>query len=280
MKIKNQQLILGFWILIGLGILILFVAAMQKRKAGFCAGTKIEISANNQNYFVTEKEVDAIINASGNIKERPIKNIDIASLESALKKNSWIQNVEMYFDNNEILHIDVEQRVPIARLFTVDGTSSYLDKNALRLPTKNTATARVLIITGFPSENEVLAQTDSILLNDIKKISNFIYMDTFWNAQIAQINITSSGKFELIPTMGNHILLIGDANNLKQKFEKLYTFYTKAWLQNGIDSYEIIDIRFQNQIVATRKGTIKKMVDSISSALMVHDSLNIDSIIH
>ena len=253
---------------------------MQKRKSGFCTGIKIEINANNQNYFITEKEVDAIINASGNIKERSIKTIDIASLESALKKDRWIKNVEIYFDNTEILHIDVEQRLPIARLFTVDGTSSYLDKNALRLPPKNTATARVLIVTGFPSDNEVLAHTDSILLDDIKKISNFIYLDTFWNAQIAQIHITSSGTFELIPTIGNHVLLLGDANNLKQKFEKLYTLYTKAWLQNGIDSYEIIDLRFHNQIVATRKGTIKKMLDSLSSGLIVKDSLNIDSIIH
>jgi cell division protein FtsQ len=280
LKIKNQKLIMGLWLLIGLGVLMLFIAAMQHKKNSLCVGSKVEISASNQTYFVNEKEIDEIINASGDIKERPIKSIDITALENALQKNVWIKNAELYFENNSLLHIDIEQRQPIARLFTVNGTSTYLDKDALRLPIKNTATARVLVITNFTSNNEVLAHTDSLLLMDIKQISNFIYADSFWNAQIAQVNITNTGKFELIPTVGNHIVKFGDANNLKEKFERLYTFYTKAWIQNGIDTYNLIDIRFNNQVVATKKGALNYNIDSIKNMIVVTDSASIDSLIH
>ena len=86
---------------------------------------------------------------------------------------------------------------------------------------------------------------------EVKQITNYINVDTFLNAQIAQVNITTSGKFELIPTIGNHIILLGDARNLKEKFDRLFTFYTKAWLQNGINNYEVIDVRFNNQILQT-----------------------------
>lgn len=273
-EVKNK-IILGLWLLVALSVLVLFVAARQSKKHSFCAGCKIEISGNNQNYFVTEKEVAEIVNASGDIKEKSIENIDIAVLENALQKNSWIKNAELYFENNGVLHIDIEQRQPVARLFCVDGTSSYIDKNGLRLPVKNTATARVLAITNFTSSNNVLANTDSLLLNGVTQLSNFIYADSFWNAQIAQVNITSTGKFELVPTIGNHIVQIGNANNLKEKFDKLYTFYTKAWLQNGIETYEMIDVRFNNQIVATKKGSFRNIVDSVKNPLLAIDSMNL-----
>lgn len=264
----------GLWLLFGLGILVLFVAAMQKRKTDLCAGSKIEISANHQNYFITEQEIDDIVNASGNIKERAVKSIDIAALEDALQKNIWVKNAELYFDNNGVLHTDIEQRQPVARLFTVNGGSVYLDKDAMRLPVKNTATARVLVVTNFPSDNDVLAHTDSLMLMDIKSISNFIYADTFWNAQIAQLNITSSGRFQLIPSIGNHTVLFGDASDIKAKFERLFIFYQKAWLQSGMNTYETIDIRYNNQVVATRKGIYRNASDSAANILLANDSLH------
>ena len=277
-ELKNK-ISLGLWLLFGLAILVLFVAAMQHKNYSLCFGCKVEISANHQNYFITEKEILEIVNASGNIEERAIKTIDIAALETALKNNAWIKNAELYFENNNVLHVDIEQRQPIARLFTVNGNSVYLDKNALRLPIKNTATARVVVVTNFPSDNDILAQTDSMLLMEVKQITNYINIDTFLNAQIAQVNITTSGKFELIPTIGNHIILLGDARNLKEKFDRLFTFYAKAWLQNGINNYEVIDVRFNNQVVATRKGTWQNVVkDSAVLNLHLFDSLKINNI--
>lgn len=272
-ELKNK-VVFGLWLLFGLGILVLFVAAMQKRKTDLCAGSKIEISANHQNYFITEQEIDDIVNASGNIKERAVKSIDIAALEDALQKNIWVKNAELYFDNNGVLHTDIEQRQPVARLFTVNGGSVYLDKDAMRLPVKNTATARVLVVTNFPSDNDVLAHTDSLMLMDIKSISNFIYADTFWNAQIAQLNITSSGRFQLIPSIGNHTVLFGDASDIKAKFERLFIFYQKAWLQSGMNTYETIDIRYNNQVVATRKGIYRNASDSAANILLANDSLH------
>ncbi len=270
----KDKLILGLWLIIGIGILILFVAAMQKRKNGFCAGSRIEISANNQNYFITEKEVNEIINLGGDIQERTIQSIDLSSLETALEKDLWVKNAELYFENNGTLHVDIEQRQPIARLFAVTGSSVFIDKDALRLPIKNTASARVLTITSFPSDNQVLAHTDSLILNKVKDLANYIYADTFWNAQIAQVDITSAGNFELIPAVGNHIIKFGDIDNMKEKFNRLMTFYTQAWTQNGMNTYEVIDVRFNNQVVATRKGTIARAAIDTANSRALLDSLN------
>jgi cell division protein FtsQ len=267
-EVKNK-IIIGLWLLLALSIVVLLIAARQNKKHSFCSGSKVEISSKNQNYFVAEKDINEIINANGSIEKRLIKNIDIASLEVALHKNPWIKNVELFFDNNGILHTDIEQRQPIARLFTVNGSSTYIDKNALRLPIKNTATVRLLVVTGFTSDNEILAHADSLLLIDVKKVANFISVDTFWNAQIAQVNITSNGQFELIPTIGNHIIKLGNATNLAEKFNRLFAFYNKAWVKSGMDTYDIIDVRFNNQVVASRKGFVS---NNIASTILLTDS--------
>jgi cell division protein FtsQ len=275
-EVKNK-IVFGLWLFIALSVLVLFVAAFQKRKTGLCVGVHIEISTNNQNYFITQKEINEVVNVGGMISEKEVKSIDIAALESAMEKNPWVKNAEIYFENNSTLHIDVEQRIPIARLYSVNGNSTYIDSEALRLPIKNNASARVLIVTNFPSDNDVLAHTDSMLLNQTKEVANFIYRDSFWNAQIAQVDITTSGKFELVPVIGNHTIVLGNADNLKEKFARLYTFYTKAWLQNGVNTYSTIDIRFDNQVVATRKSNLYNRLDSTLKPLVSLDSVDLIS---
>jgi cell division protein FtsQ len=61
---------------------------------------------------------------------------------------------------------------------------------------------------------------------------------------------------------------------MKEKFERLMTFYTQAWTQNGMNTYEVIDIRFKNQVVATRKGTIARAAIDTAIARVLLDSLN------
>lgn len=269
-EIKNK-IVFGFWLFIALSVLVLFVAASQKRKNSFCLGSIININESNQNYFITQNDVEAIVNFNGDIKQKNLKNINLEQIGQLLKKNLWIKSADLYFDNNNYLHINIEQSRPIARLYTVYGNSTYLDNQGLRLPVKVGATARVLAITGFPSSNNVLAKTDSILLENAVLVANCIVVDTFLNAQIAEVNIDNKGNFELIPTIGNHIITLGDTTELKQKFNKLILFYKKVWLKSGIDIYEKIDLRFNNQIVATKKNVVT--IQNVDSSINKVDTL-------
>jgi hypothetical protein len=50
-------------------------------------------------------------------------------------------------------------------------------------------------------------------------------------------------------------------------------FYTQAWTQNGMNNYEVIDVRFNNQVVATRKGITAKASIDTTNARALSDSL-------
>lgn len=261
------------WLIVGVGIVVLFVAAFQYRKNEICNNYIVKINNHQQGNFITQSEISELLNASGVLKQKPIKRINLALLERVIEKNSWVKNAELYFENNNILHVDINQNQAIARLITVNGNSYYLDELGKRLPIKSNATTRVMVITNFPSDREKLATPDSLLLTQVTSLANLISVDSFWNAQIAQINIDFNGKFELIPTLGNQTIIFGNIENAKEKFEKLLAFYKSAWIKNGINTYSTLDLRFTNQIVAKRKGNEKTIKDSLSIPTNLIDSI-------
>jgi cell division protein FtsQ len=97
----------------------------------------------------------------------------------------------------------------------------------------------------------------------IKQLANFIQADTFWNAQVAQIDITPDRTFEMVPTIGNHIVGLGNGEDIEQKFKRLFTFYNQVWTKVGLEKYSRIDVQYKGQVVATRRGEgSAKSIDS------------------
>jgi cell division protein FtsQ len=97
------------------------------------------------------------------------------------------------------------------------------------------------------------------LLKDVKELTTFISKDPFWNAQVAQIDIVGDKNFELIPTIGNHIIRIGSADALEEKLHRLFVFYKNVLSKTGFDHYSVIDVQYKDQVVATQKGTVSKV---------------------
>ena len=248
--------------MIGTGTIVLFGAAMQKKDHRLCSDVKIEISGAEKDVFIDEKDVLDLINSAGNIVGKDLSKIDLKALESALEKNLWVKNAEMFFDNNQLLHVNIEERQPVARVFSAEGSSFYVDSMAIRLPLSDKLSARVPVFTSFPSDKEVLSQSDSMMLRNVVKLGKFIVADSFWMAQVAQIDITPTATFEIIPTIGDQVIELGNADDLENKFGRLYSFYKQAWLKNGINKYEKIELQFDHQVVAVKRGAEKALVDS------------------
>ncbi|MFY8091611.1 MAG: cell division protein FtsQ/DivIB [Chitinophagaceae bacterium] len=263
----KHKIIQAIWIAILLAVVVLFFVAMQKKQTGFCTSIEIEITNQQQQSFVNKKSIEEIIRAAYNLQSTSIKKIDIQAIEKAIEKNEWVQNADLFFDAQHKLKVLLQQRNPIARLFSLDGATFFLDSAGKRLPVTNTTLARVLVITGFPSSNLVLSSTDSALLMQVKKISNAIAKDSILQSQIAQLNITITGSFELSTAMGNQKIFFGDDGDIDEKFNKVKTFYTKIFTQFGVEKYSAIDVRFKNQIVATQSNYVAQnlSLDSLNS---------------
>lgn len=92
-------------------------------------------------------------------------------------------------------------------------------------------------------------------------MANFINNDDFWKAQVAQVDVNSEGEFDMMPLVGNHMVKLGNGENVAKKFNRLMVFYKQVLSQAGFNKYRLIDVRFKGQVVASK--TFGSAVDSV-----------------
>lgn len=253
------------WGVVGAGVLVLLVAAVRYRNNNTCKGFHIEISGPSANLFVDKKGIaDLLIsNGLGRNENRPIQSFNLRRLESTLEKNVWIEKAQLFFDNNGILRVNVVEREPAARVFTSDGGSCYIDSTGVQLPLQEKVQARLPVFTGYPAAKIRLQGRDSVLTRDILRLSDIIRRDTFWSAQVAQVNIRADRTFELMPEVGSHRVTLGDGSDIEGKFHRLFVFYREVLSRTGFDKYSRIDVSYAGQVIGIKKGSEQSRYDSV-----------------
>lgn len=247
------------WLLAGAGLVVLLVAAMNSRKEETCSGINIRINGKSEGtWFVSEKEIkQALTGDSRNrIKGRPVKSFNLELLESRLEKEVWVRDAELYFDNAGVLRVKVEEREPVARIFTTMSGSFYIDSSGHKLPLSDRLSVKLPVFTGFPGDDgKVRSPREKKLIGEIISLSGYLAKDPFWSAQISQVDITPSFRFEMVPTVGTHVIEFGDGGAIEEKFNKLMIFYRQVLAKGGMEKYERIKVQFDRQVIGVKKNT-------------------------
>ena len=259
-KTIRKILFISLWLVIGGGMLTLLIAAMGKKNKENCSDYAINIKSNHNLLFVNEKDVLSLLTnaTNGNIKGQPMSAFNLRNLEELLKDNVWIKDAKLYFDNKDVLHVTVTEREPVARVFTTTGNSFYVDNETKRMPLSDKMSIEVPVFSNFPT-GEFVSERDKQLLEDIKTMAEFILNDPFWMSQVAEINITQERNFEMVPTVGNHLVKLGDGEDIEKKFHRLYVFYKEILSKTGFNEYKIIDVEYAGQVVADRGKTMSRV---------------------
>jgi len=270
----RKILFVMLWVCIGGGMLSLLIAAIGKKNREDCTNYTIAIKGAEENYFIDADDINKLIKsgAGSEIKGKKISEINLKKLEQLLRSNVWIRKAEMWFDNRNVLHVEVYEREPIARIFTTAGNTFYIDSTERKLPLSDKLSARVPVFTGF-IDKKVYSAKDSLLLTDIKNIATYIKNDPFWMSQVAQIDITPERNFELSPVVGNHLIKLGNGKDIGRKFNRLMIFYKQVLAQKGFDAYSIIDVQYSGQVVGTKRGSDKNKVDTVMLKRRVDEML-------
>ena len=255
MKQWQKIVIRIIWSIAAAGLIVLFVVSWKAKSAKQLTDIQIELVGESaEALFMDEISIRVILNERGVQVGMPIEKINLTQLEKFIEKTEWVKNAEFFINNKLVLEVKIEQRIPIARIFTASGTSFYIDNEGSRLPLKQLTVLNLPVFTGFPTDQLKLSKPDSILLKDVLFFAKTIQKDSFFMAQVAQVNIEPNGTFQMVPTLGDHLVLLGTVDQLEDKLNRLFTFYKKVWLGSGINAYQYIDCRFNHQIVALKKG--------------------------
>lgn len=246
---KILQLLVTIIVTTGCVLAITSASRIQDKKV--VSGIRIAIRNENDCRFIDKQDVQDMLLANRhiNIGSTPIAKIDLHKMEQIAQANPWISDAQVYLDNQQVLYVNVTQRVPALRVFETNGNSYYLDSSLHVLPLSDKYTHYSTIITNAPElkEDSLSKELEAQMLTLVRKIE----ADSFWNAQIQEIVITPDREFQLIPVMGNHRILLGDTSGLQDKLDNLFAFYQHVLNRIGFDKYQVLDIRFKDQVVAS-----------------------------
>lgn len=247
-KSKMPRILIGLALVCLIGGLLI-VATMQKgsqhlNKISFVNNTGIQS-------FLSEETLNQILSKAyaGDLKNLPISKINIENIEATLQASPWIQNAEVYIDNKRQMMVEITERKPVARIFANDGKSYLLDSAAAVMPAEQTLPMLIPVFTNVPylGKDEMSKKLGSA----IAYLGSIIAADSFWNAQITQIEVLPNGQFEMATLIGKHKIIFGDTTSAKDKLNNLFVFYSKGLTQLGWNRYEKVDVRYKGQVVTS-----------------------------
>jgi cell division protein FtsQ len=256
-NINWQAVFIGFaWVFSLSSVIVLMSFIEIKKVESTCE--KIEVVLPGNQFFIEQAEIDEILKSkNGLLIGRRLSGIDIQYLENKLKANPFIEYAKVYIDMNGVIHADVKQRVPVLRILNLSGQDFYVDQNGYKIPLSDHFTARVLVANGIILE-DFSGKVDTLktkLSKDLFLTAKFIAQDSLWNDQIVQMFVNEKNDIELVPRVGNQKIILGNADNLKDKFRNLLLFYKKAIPQAGWDTYSSINLKFKGQIVCEKRDS-------------------------
>ena len=229
-----------------------------------CGG--LEVGITGKGSFITAADVAALLRKNGfDYLGKKTTDLPIADMEQALAAVSFIKKADVYTGIDGILYINVEQRVPVLRIYGQDGGSFYIDGGGVVFRARDARPCRVPIVSGrvpLPFGNDFTGSVAAFLKTQrtpdntlllLCGLGSHIADHPLWSAQIEQIHFDTPQSVELVPRVGAHIIKLGSLHDYEYKLRKLLTFYRRGLPPKGWNTYSSIDLSYSNQVVCRRK---------------------------
>ena len=254
-------------ILILLGVLMLLIASNKSSDEQILKEPKVFLTVQDGISLLTEKELKQEIYTAGLFQDGTKKSaLRGAEIESFINGLDEVLTAHVYMDIGNTWNIEVITKRPIARVMNNKMNDFYINADYQLSRLSPYSKPKVLPFTGIdkllPSgmTYEKIINNDSLKtkfkLDQMYRISKYVCNDTFYNAQIVQVQYTNEDGFVLIPRVGEQRIIFGSALSdemVNEKFKKLTIFYDDVIPYEGWDKYESINLNFKNQIVAKKR---------------------------
>ena len=232
-------------ILFVVGLIFLLGFTNQRHSEKRCVDYRIELADENIS-LITRGEIILLMESiQDTIVGKLVNAIPIFDIERKIEGLKNVKNAEVFIDMEGMLHVEVNQKKAVVRVSPEGSEDFYMDTNGSMFSLSTNYTEHLLIANGNIE--------DSVDFSNALILANYISSDSLWQSQIVQIYFKENKEIELIPRVGNHTILLGDVENYKDKFRKLYLFYEQGVNQVGWNNYKEINLKFRNQIVCVKR---------------------------
>jgi cell division protein FtsQ len=232
-------------------LLVAYIAAtmfffpLWKKTDTICKEVEIIISDSLRNHFLSKADIAAYLkNRKVYPLNRKVEKINTDSIEKVLIKNEIIEKVKVVQTVSGKIKIIVSQKMPVMRIFTSRG-NYYVDRSGKTMPSNLEQAIYVPVASGNIEKSFAISQ--------LYKFALFLQNDDFWNNQIEQIHVRSENEVEIVTRAGDQTIILGSLENFEKKLRKLRLFYEQVIPKMGWEKYSVINLKYKNQIVCTKK---------------------------
>ena len=201
------------------------------RQDSICQDLQVVVKDSLDKHFVSESDLVSILKKAGlDPIKRSMADVNTDRIETELVKNEMIAQVEAYKTPSGIMGV---------------RGSYYVDNLGTTMPISRRYAAHVPIVSGYVEKE--------LAVTDLYKFALFLQENEFWNDQIEQIYVYPDNDIELIPRVGNHRIMLGTLDEFEEKLANLKLFYEQAIPKVGWEKYSMINLKYKNQIVCTKR---------------------------
>lgn len=269
----SKKLFIASDVILAIYLVFVFTSFDRKNESkAICSKVNIEIADDATSGFIDTKVIKKRLQKAGAYPiGKPLNTVNARAIEEMLRTSPFVKTAECYKTEGGTVYISVTQRMPVIRIKADNGDDYYVDDNDCIMPRSN-YTSDLIIATGSISRRYATTC--------LSPLGKTIMQNDLWKNLVEQINILPDQNVEIVPRIGNHIVLLGKlpegidrkkreeaiADFFNHKMERLEKFYRYGLSEVGWNKYSYVNIEFDNQIIC-RKGKVethKPIAETIS----------------
>ena len=219
--------------------------AREKSRGELCTGVDVEVVNADSTSFVTPQGVLTDLKGQDiKLVGKHMGDINASDIEEALKVSPYLENADIVKCQNGKVLIRVSQLVPVLRVF--DGEDSYY---------MNRAGKRMAATTYYHCDVPVVQGhfTRKYPATRLLPLIDYVEKDSLLRSLVTMYQVRDTNNIIIVPELSGHVVNIGNADGFENKFAKLKQFYTQVLPKRGWNTYDTISVKWNHQIVATRR---------------------------
>lgn len=233
-------------------VAILVIVANVNRSRRHVQGIEVNIRYGSAPKIIDgQTVVDSITAAIPTIYAVLVKDVDRAMVADAASRVPYLKDVSASVSVSGKVVVRATQRRPIARLF-YGANELYFDEEGAIMPVSKVGDCDVLV-TGGDFVEPLRVDSLNNQMQSLLTVARFLDDKRQYKGLVDQVYIERDGDMIMVPKLGDHVIELGPAEDLDNKFANLMTFYRKGMPRAGWNTYTKISLKFRNQVVCTKE---------------------------
>lgn len=209
-----------------------------------CQGIEVVVLDSASNKYLSSKEIIRVLDKEfGGYLNRFADKIELDKIEKVLDGCLYLDSHEAYLTRDGILHIEVTQRTPVAKIVS-GGANYYLDESGKSFRVSEDWCKDLLCIGGSaPMSNTQWSSRAASLVDWVNSRSK-------WRENVVSFRSEPSGEMSLRLKDREEIFVLGQPTDFKAKFARIEEYLEKVVpsLEEGV-KYNKVILKYNNQIV-------------------------------